>query len=91
MVCSQSRIVLSQAVKKRKEYAFRRQYNEKPSIIPGCPVQAVNGGVGGAGQVRDLYTIQHHMTNQSSHKLYACHLQSCGCFCVASTASAICK
>jgi len=23
--------------KKRKDYAFWRQYNEKPSIIPGCP------------------------------------------------------
>ena len=23
--------------KKRKVYAFRRQLNEKPSIIPGCP------------------------------------------------------
>ena len=23
--------------KKRKDYAFRRQINEKPSIIPGCP------------------------------------------------------
>jgi len=23
--------------KKRKDYAFRRQFNEKPSIIPGCP------------------------------------------------------
>ncbi len=23
--------------KKRKNYAFRRQFNEKPSIIPGCP------------------------------------------------------
>jgi len=23
--------------KKRKEYAFRHQFNEKPSIIPGCP------------------------------------------------------
>ena len=22
--------------KKRKDYAFRRQINEKPSIIPGC-------------------------------------------------------
>ncbi len=22
---------------KRKDYAFRRQFNEKPSIIPGCP------------------------------------------------------
>ena len=21
----------------RKDYAFRRQLNEKPSIIPGCP------------------------------------------------------
>jgi len=23
--------------KKRKDYASRRQFNEKPSIIPGCP------------------------------------------------------
>jgi len=23
--------------KKRKDYTFRRQLNEKPSIIPGCP------------------------------------------------------
>jgi len=23
--------------KKRKDYAFRRQFNEKPSTIPGCP------------------------------------------------------
>ncbi len=23
--------------KKRKDFAFRRQFNEKPSIIPGCP------------------------------------------------------
>ena len=26
-----------QKEKKRKDYAFRRQFNEKPSIIPGCP------------------------------------------------------
>ncbi len=25
--------------KKRKDYAFRRQFNEKPSVIPGCPGQ----------------------------------------------------
>ncbi len=25
------------ARKKRKDYAFRRQFNEKPIIIPGCP------------------------------------------------------
>jgi len=24
--------------KKRKDYAFRRQFIEKPSIIPGCPL-----------------------------------------------------
>jgi len=24
-------------LKKRKDYTFRRQFNEKPSIIPGCP------------------------------------------------------
>ncbi len=23
--------------KKRKDYTFRRQFDEKPSIIPGCP------------------------------------------------------
>ena len=23
--------------RKRKDYTFRRQFNEKPSIIPGCP------------------------------------------------------
>jgi len=23
--------------KKRKDYTFRRQFNEKPCIIPGCP------------------------------------------------------
>ena len=23
--------------KKRKDYTFRRQFNEKPSMIPGCP------------------------------------------------------
>ena len=23
--------------KQRKDYAFRRQFDEKPSIIPGCP------------------------------------------------------
>jgi len=25
--------------KKRQDYTFWRQFNEKPSIIPGCPVQ----------------------------------------------------
>jgi len=24
--------------KRKKDYTFRRQFNEKPSIIPGCPV-----------------------------------------------------
>jgi hypothetical protein len=27
----------SSVEKKRKDYAFRHQCNEKPSIIPGCP------------------------------------------------------
>jgi len=26
-----------QKEKKRKDYTFRRQFNEKPSIVPGCP------------------------------------------------------
>ena len=25
------------ASKKRKDFPFRRQFNDKPSIIPGCP------------------------------------------------------
>ncbi len=25
--------------KKKKDYAFRRQFKEKPSITPGCPGQ----------------------------------------------------
>ena len=28
---------ISRKEKKRKDYAFRRYFNEKPSIIPGCP------------------------------------------------------
>jgi len=28
---------LSGKEKKRKDYAFRRQFDEKPSITPGCP------------------------------------------------------
>ncbi len=24
-------------MEKRKDYAFRRQFNEKPSVVPGCP------------------------------------------------------
>ena len=29
--------MLKQQEKKREDYAFRRQFDEKPSIIPGCP------------------------------------------------------
>ena len=32
--------LLSRKDKKRKDYAFQRQVNEKPSIIPGCPRMA---------------------------------------------------
>ena len=32
-------IVQQQTEKKRKDYAFWRQFNEKPSITPGCPVK----------------------------------------------------
>ena len=32
----------AQTAKKRKHYACRRQFNEKPSIIPGCPGQIVD-------------------------------------------------
>ena len=28
---------------KKRHYAFRRQFNEKPSIIPGCPAPAAQG------------------------------------------------
>ena len=37
-----------QQEKKRKDYAFRRQFNEKPSIMPGCPgpIAAMTAAVG---------------------------------------------
>ena len=31
--------------KKRKDYAFRHQFNEKPSIIPGCPGTSTNNPI----------------------------------------------
>jgi len=31
--------------RKRKDYTFRRQFNEKPSIIPGCPGSSVNSAL----------------------------------------------
>ena len=30
---------VSRTEKKRQEYAFQRQFNETPSVIPGCPAQ----------------------------------------------------
>jgi len=35
--CKQSSPVKTQKEKKRKDYAFRRQFDVKPSVIPGCP------------------------------------------------------
>ena len=35
--CKQSSPVKIQKEKKRKDYAFRRQFDVKPSVIPGCP------------------------------------------------------
>ena len=32
-----SKAVSGHLLKKRKDYAFWRQFNEKPSITPGCP------------------------------------------------------
>jgi len=29
---------LKRKEKKRKDYTFRHQLNEKPGIVPGCPV-----------------------------------------------------
>ncbi len=29
---------VNNVLRKRKDYAIRRQFNEKPSIKPGCPV-----------------------------------------------------
>ncbi len=63
--------------KKRKDYAFRRQFNEKPSIIPGCP---------GEGTLQKrlsvprkylivLYTQWHALSQQV---LSHCHLASFG-------------
>jgi triosephosphate isomerase len=33
----QVNVANSQKERKRKDYTFRRQCNEKPSVIPGCP------------------------------------------------------
>ncbi len=35
-------IILHPAENKRKDCAFRRQLNEKPSVIPGCPGSALS-------------------------------------------------
>ncbi len=36
--CPQPEIMITaRKEKKRKDYAFRRQFDEKPNIIPGCP------------------------------------------------------
>ena len=38
---SRLQVTLFGKEKKRKDYAFRRQFNEKPRIIPGCPGHTV--------------------------------------------------
>ncbi len=37
VTCTRSRKEKKRKEKKSKDYAFWRQFNEKPSIIPGCP------------------------------------------------------
>ncbi len=39
---------------KRKDYAFRRQFNEKPSIIPGCPAHECDINLSQAALKRDI-------------------------------------
>ena len=41
---------------KRKDYAFRRQFNEKPSSIPGCPGMSLSTDKRTAHHLHD----QHH-------------------------------
>ncbi len=36
--------VLAAEERKRKDYTFLRQFNEKPNVIPGCPVSCRMSG-----------------------------------------------
>ena len=39
MLSAENRVATDNTKRKRKDHAFQRQFDEKPSIIPGCPVQ----------------------------------------------------
>ncbi len=63
--------------KKRKDYAFRRQFNEKPSIVPGC-----SGG--GTSEHKATFALQKLLslgkawgTGQERHACDLGHLQAC--------------
>ncbi len=45
--------IVERKKKERKDYTFRRQSNEKPSIIPGCP---------GAQSTQKARTLYHRHT-----------------------------
>ena len=58
---------------KRKDYAFRRQLNEKPSVIPGCPdglVTCLAYGPLFAAQPYSICLDNHHCKTQ----LWLCDL-----------------
>ncbi len=37
MRCAAYEHPLDEKEKEKKDYAFRRQFNKKPNVIPGCP------------------------------------------------------
>ena len=63
--------------KERKDYAFQRQFHEKPSIIPGCPG-------GGTSKHKATFALQKLPslgkawgTGQERHACDLRHLQAC--------------
>ncbi len=68
-------IVVVSRKDKRKDYTFRRQFNEKPSIIPGCPgfcccvYLAVTSSV--MPHTRSFQTaFKQHSNNQNKEDMY---------------------
>ncbi len=57
--------------KKRKDYTFRRRFNEKPSIILGCPgyLGAMRQSCGGASDMLQCEKAQRLEIQETSEKL----------------------
>jgi len=55
--------------KKRKDYTFRHQFNEKPSIIPGCPEAAWTAALGAESNRPIVVSTNHNNTMHGQHGL----------------------